>query len=121
VGYAKQAFGGPVQVLRYLGCYTHRIAISNRRLLAFDGERVTFRYKDYAHDGKQRIMTLNAPEFLRRFFLQPAGTGRSPPQDTTRARHSGRRRSPLALSQVRRAHVCRSKTHCCGAVLIELS
>ena len=54
-------------MLRYLGRYTHRVAISNHRLLAFDGERVTFRWKDYAHGGKQRKMTLNATEFLRRF------------------------------------------------------
>lgn len=69
VVYAKPAFGGPMKVLRYLGRYTHRIAISNQRLLAFDGERVTFRWKDYAHGGKQRRMTLLATEFLRRFFL----------------------------------------------------
>jgi hypothetical protein len=69
VVYAKPAFGGPWKVLRYLGRYTHRIAISNHRLLAFDGERVTFRWKDYAHGGKQRKMTLLATEFLRRFFL----------------------------------------------------
>ena len=49
VVYAKPAFGDPIQVLRYLGRYTHRVAISNHRLLAFDGERVTFRWKDYAH------------------------------------------------------------------------
>jgi hypothetical protein len=55
--------------LRYLGRYTHRIAISNHRLQAFDGEHVTFRWKDYAHGGKQRKMTLLATEFLRRFFL----------------------------------------------------
>ena len=67
VVYAKPAFGGPTQVLRYLGRYTHRVAISNHRLLAFDGERVTFRWKDYAHGNKQRKMTLTAPEFLRRF------------------------------------------------------
>ena len=67
--YAKPAFGGPLKVLRYLGRYTHRIAISNHRLLAFDGERVTFRWKDYAHGGQQRKMTLLATEFLRRFFL----------------------------------------------------
>ena len=67
VVYAKPAFGGPTQVLRYLGRYTHRVAISNHRLLAFDGERVTFRWKDYAHGGKQRKMTLSATEFLRRF------------------------------------------------------
>jgi predicted RNA-binding Zn-ribbon protein involved in translation (DUF1610 family) len=69
VVYAKPAFGGPTKVLRYLGRYTHRIAISNHRLLAFDGERVTFRWKDYAHGGKQRAMTLLGTEFLRRFFL----------------------------------------------------
>ena len=69
VVYAKPAFGGPRKVLRYLGRYTHRIAISNHRLLAFDGERVTFRWKDYARHGQQRSMTLHATEFLRRFFL----------------------------------------------------
>ena len=53
VVYAKPAFGGPLQVLRYLGRYTHRVAISNHRLLAFDQERVTFRWKDYAHNGRQ--------------------------------------------------------------------
>jgi hypothetical protein len=66
--YAKPAFGGPLAVLRYLGRYTHRVAISNHRLLAFDGDRVTFRWKDYAHGNKQRTMTLPAPEFLRRFL-----------------------------------------------------
>jgi hypothetical protein len=69
VVYAKPAFGGPMQVLRYLGRYTHRVAISNHRLLAFDQEHVTFRWKDYAHSGKQGWMTLSATEFLRRFFL----------------------------------------------------
>jgi hypothetical protein len=67
VVYAKPAFGAPIQVLRYLGRYTHRVAISNHRLLAFDGERVTFRWRDYAHGNKQRKMTLDATEFLRRF------------------------------------------------------
>src|SRR5881296_3336786 len=69
VVYAKPAFGGPMQVLRYLGRYTHRVAISNHRLLALEQERVTFRWKDYAHGGKQGQMTLAATEFLRRFFL----------------------------------------------------
>ena len=67
--YTKPPFGGPAHVLRYLGRYTHRIAISNHRLLSFDGERVTFHWRDYAHGGKKRIMTLDAGEFLRRFFL----------------------------------------------------
>ena len=67
--YAKPAFGGPLQVLRYLGRYTHRVAISNHRLLAFEHERVTFHWKNYAQGGKPGQMTLAATEFLRRFFL----------------------------------------------------
>jgi Putative transposase/Transposase zinc-binding domain len=69
VVYAKPAFGGPLQVLRYLGRYTHRVAISNHRLLIFKQERVTFRWKDYTRGGKEGEMTLSATEFLRRFFL----------------------------------------------------
>jgi hypothetical protein len=83
VVYAKQVMGGPAQVLRYLGRYTHRIAISNHRLIAFDGEHVTFRWKDYAHGGKKRTMTLEAPEFLRRFFLHVL------PKGFVRIRHFG--------------------------------
>jgi len=83
VVYAKPAFGGPMRVLRYLGQYTHRVAISNHRLLAFDGERVTFRWKDYAGGGKQRKMTLTATEFLRRFFLHVL------PKGFVRIRHFG--------------------------------
>jgi Putative transposase len=64
---AKPAFGGAAAVLRYLGRYTHRVAISNHRLLAFDGARVTFQWKDYAHGDRRRTMTLSAMEFLRRF------------------------------------------------------
>jgi hypothetical protein len=67
VVYAKPAFGGATAVLRYLGRYTHRVAISNHRILAFDGEHVTFSYKDYAHGDARRTMTLTAMEFLRRF------------------------------------------------------
>lgn len=67
--YAKPAFGGPTQVLRYLGRYTHRVAISNHRLVAFDGPRVTFRWRDYARGNKQRKMTVSAEEFIRRFLL----------------------------------------------------
>jgi hypothetical protein len=58
---------GPAPVLRYLGRYTHRVAISNHRLISFDGEQVTFRWKDYARGNKQRLMTLSASEFLRRY------------------------------------------------------
>jgi hypothetical protein len=63
----SRPFGGASAVLRYLGRYTHRVAISNHRLLAFDGERVTFQWKDYAHGDQRRTMTLTAMEFLRRF------------------------------------------------------
>ncbi len=81
--YAKPPFGGPAHVLRYLGRYTHRMAISNHRLTAFDGERVSFRWRDYAHGSKQRIMTLDAQEFLRRFFLHVL------PKGFVRIRHYG--------------------------------
>ena len=81
--YAKPAFGGPLQVLRYLGRYTHRVAISNHRLLRFEQERVTFRWKDYAHGGKRGQMTLTATEFLRRFFLHVL------PKGFVRIRHFG--------------------------------
>jgi hypothetical protein len=83
VVYAKPAFGGPAQVLRYLGRYTHRVALSNHRLLSFDGERVAFRWKDYAHGGKQRVMSLTALEFLHRFFLHVL------PKGFVRIRHFG--------------------------------
>jgi hypothetical protein len=67
--YAKPPFAGPQHLLGYLARYTHRVAITNHRLVAFDGERVTFRWKDYAHGNKKRMMTLSASEFLRRFLL----------------------------------------------------
>ena len=69
VVYAKPAFGGPKKVLRYLGRYTHRVAISNHRLLAFDGRNVAFRWRDYAHGNRQRKMTVSAEEFIRRFLM----------------------------------------------------
>jgi hypothetical protein len=67
VVYAKAAFGGPAAVLRYLGRYTHRVAISNHRIVAQEDDQVTFRWRDYARGNKQRLMTLSAEEFLRRF------------------------------------------------------
>lgn len=69
VVYAKRPFGGPEHVLQYLARYTHRVAISNHRLIAFNNGDVTFRWKDYAHSNKKRKMTLTADEFLRRFLL----------------------------------------------------
>ena len=73
----------PVQVLRYLGRYTHRVAISNHRIVAFEGEQVTFRYKDYARGSKQRVMALTGVEFLRRFFLHVLPKG---PSSLTRSK-----------------------------------
>jgi hypothetical protein len=96
VVYAKPPFGGPEHVLHYLARYTHRIAISNHRLLSFDGKEVTFRWKDYAHGNKKRKMTLAADEFLRRFLLHVL------PGGFVRIRHFGflanrRRTSSIAL------------------------
>lgn len=69
VVYAKRPFGGPEHVLHYLARYTHRVAISNHRIVDFANGNVTFRWKDYAHKSKQRLMTVTAEEFLRRFLL----------------------------------------------------
>ena len=68
VVYAKRPFGGPGHVLHYLARYTHRVASSNHRIVNFSDGKVTFRWKDYAHKGKQRIMTVTAEEFLRGFL-----------------------------------------------------
>ena len=69
--YAKPPFAGPQSVLAYLSRYTHRVAISNSRLIALDEAGVTFRYKDYRRNGSERYrtMTLEAGEFIRRFLL----------------------------------------------------
>jgi Putative transposase/Transposase zinc-binding domain len=69
VVYAKPPFGGPHHVLGYLARYTHRVAISNHRLVAFEQDQVTFRWKDYADGNKKRMLTLSSQEFLRRFLL----------------------------------------------------
>jgi hypothetical protein len=69
VVYSKPPFGGPEHVLRYLGAYTHRVAISNSRLVALADGNVTFRWRDSAHGNKKRLMTLPVHEFLRRFLL----------------------------------------------------
>jgi len=71
VVYCKHPFGGPKQVLRYLARYTHRVAISNRRLVAYDDKGVTFKWKDYRAEGHERykLMTLTNHEFIRRFLI----------------------------------------------------
>ncbi len=100
VVYAKPPFAGPEAVLAYLSRYTHRVAISNGRLLAFDEAGVTFRYKDYRRDGadRQQVMTLAADEFIRRFLLHVL------PRGFHRIRHYGllagsSRKANLALAR----------------------
>ena len=83
VVYAKPPFGGPHQVYAYLGRYTHRVAISNYRLVSLDKGRVTFTLKDYADDGQLKTMTVSAVEFLRRFLLHVL------PKGFSRIRHFG--------------------------------
>jgi len=75
VVYAKPPFGGPEQVLKYLARYTHRVAISNARLLGFEDGMVRFRYKDYARGNRKRVMKLTALEFVRRLLLHVLPTG----------------------------------------------
>ena len=75
VVYAKAPFGGPAQVLKYLARYTHRVAISNRRLVALEHGKVTFAWKDYAGGSCSKTMTLEAVEFIRRFLLHILPTG----------------------------------------------
>jgi hypothetical protein len=69
VVYAKPPFGGPEYVLQYLGRYTHRVAISNHRLVSFNEGKVTFRWRDSAHHNEQKLLTLSLDEFLSRFLL----------------------------------------------------
>ncbi len=83
VVYSKRPFAGPEQVLSYLGRYTHRIAISNERIVAMDGDDVTFSYKDRADGDKRKLMTLSAETFLRRFLLHVL------PRGFVRIRHYG--------------------------------
>ena len=91
--YLKPPFGGPQHVLHYLGRYTHRVAISNHRLVAFNDGQVTFRWRDSAHQNQQKLMTLSLDEFLRRFLLHIL------PKGFVRIRHFGflanRRRAAL--------------------------
>jgi hypothetical protein len=98
VAYAKPPFGGAEHVLNYLARYTHRVAISNHRLVPFEDDRVSFRWRDYTHDGKKKVMTVSAHEFLRRplWHVLPGGL--------VRIRHFGlfaNRRRCAALERCR--------------------
>lgn len=100
VVYAKAPFAGPEAVLAYLSRYTHRVAISNRRLISFDETSVTFRYKDYRCNGaeRQRLMTLSTDEFIRRFMLHVL------PRGFHRIRHYG-----LLAGSARKASITRAR------------
>ena len=99
VVYAKRPFGGPAQVLQYLGRYTHRIAISNARLLRLVDGVVHFQWKDYADRGHTKIMALDVDEFLRRFLLHVL------PHGFVRIRHFG-----LLANRQRRSLIARAQT-----------
>ena len=75
VVYAKRPFAGPEQVLAYLGRYTHRVAIANSRLVTLADDEVSFRWRDYRHHDKLKVMTLAADEFIRRFLLHTLPDG----------------------------------------------
>jgi hypothetical protein len=100
VVYAKAPFAGPQAVLAYLSRYTHRIAISNRRLIRFDEDGVTFRYKDYRRPGaeRQQVMTVATDEFIRRFLLHVL------PRGFHRIRHYG-----LLAGSARKASIARAR------------
>jgi hypothetical protein len=137
VVYAKPPFGGPQQVLAYLGRYTHRVAIANSRLVDLADDRVSFRWKDYRHHDRSKLMALDAFEFIRRFLLH------SLPDGFHRIRHygflaNGHRVAKLALCRkllaavpviapsplIRQpretAGVSYDRCPCCGGTMIEL-
>ena len=98
VVYVKPPFAGPESVLRYLGRYTHRIAISNRRILRAEGDRVAFRYRDYADQKRLKVMEVSVHEFLRRFLLHVL------PRAFVRIRHYG-----LLANRSRRQRIARCR------------
>jgi hypothetical protein len=98
VVYAKRPFAGPEQVLEYLGRYTHRVALSNDRILSLDDGRVRFRWKDYADGDRVKVMELEAEEFLRRFLLHVG------PDGFVRIRHFG-----LLANRTRKAKLARCR------------
>ena len=107
VVYAKRPFAGPAQVLDYLGRYTHRVAISNHRLVSCEATQVRFRYKDYADDNRHKVMSLAPAEFIRRFLLHVLPSG------FMRIRHYGilaNRAKQAKLTQARATLDCTPPT-----------
>jgi len=99
VVYAKRPFAGPAQVLDYLGRYTHRVALSNHRLVSCTDTEVRFRYKDYAHGNRPKVMALVPPEFIRRFLLHVL------PRGFMRIRHYG-----LIANRAKREKLAQART-----------
>jgi hypothetical protein len=99
VVYAKPPFGSPAQVLKYLARYTHRVAISNSRIVSLTDEHVTFRYRDRARGNEMRTMKLSRAEFLRRFLLHVL------PKGYVRIRHFG-----LLANRRRNANLARCRS-----------
>jgi hypothetical protein len=106
VVYAKPPFGGAEYVLNYLARYTHRVAISNHRLVALENDRVSFRWRDYAHGGKQKVMTVSAHEFLRRFLIHVL------PKGLVRIRHFGLFANRRRSAALERCHALLGTTPC---------
>ena len=96
--YAKRPFAGPEQVLEYLGRYTHRVALSNERILSLADGLVRFRWKDYADGDRVKVMELEAGEFIRRFLLHIV------PDGFVRIRHFG-----LLANRTRKAKLARCR------------
>lgn len=137
VVYAKPPFGGPGQVLAYLGRYTHRVAIANSRLVSMANGRVAFRWRDYRHGGRMKVMTLDAHEFIRRFLLHtlPDGFHRIRHYGFLANGHRGQKldlcRSLLAVSQQQDVSSNQdtapdaispaSRCPCCGGQMVTLA
>jgi hypothetical protein len=105
VVYSKPPFAGPRQVLRYLGRYTHRVAISNHRLVALENDHVTFRWNDRERGNPKRLMTLDVQEFLRRFLLHVLPSG------LMRIRHYGLLANPTRREYLARCRRLIGETH----------
>jgi hypothetical protein len=111
VVYAKPPFGSPEKVLNYLGRYTHRVAISNERIVNMEEGRVSFRWKDYRHQNPQRVMTITTEEFIRRYMLHVL------PRGFQRIRHFGllsNRRGKPKLESARRLLGCGERKQIIG-------
>ncbi len=102
ITYCKPPFRNPSAVIQYLGRYTHRVAISNNRILAMDQGLVTFRWRDYADGNKNKLMTLSAVEFIRRFMLHVL------PKGMRKIRHYG---ILASRDKVKRIQLCKRLTH----------